>query len=166
MQAHGANMKFLLANLLFWLASVGFALKTDTALPLTIEADHATFNRLTGVSIYEGHVVVVQGTSTLLADKIVTQSDKINRLESLVATGNPAYYQTQPSKNAALLKTQAQTLNYHVKDHYLELIGQAHVQQNQDKIDGPHLIYHLIDEVLSSPDDITGRTTIVIQPKP
>ncbi len=158
-------MKYLLANLLFWFTALGFALKTEASLPIQLEANNARFNRHTGINIYEGQVIALQGTATLNADQVTTYSDEKNNLKELIAMGNPARYTTQLQTDKPPLIATAQTIKYHLKEGYIELIGHAHAQQGADTIQGPHLIYQLAEQTLSAPTEPAGRTTITLHPK-
>lgn len=158
-------MRFLLGSFLLIIAHFVYAMNVDAGKPIHIEADNAEFNRITGVSTYAGNVIVTQGSSQLLADKVVTQGDKNNNVIDLIATGNPAHYQAQPDPARPVMKIHANTIHYHVKEKYLELVENAQAVQNKDTIDGPHLIYHLVEQTLTSPGKLAGRTTIVLQPR-
>ena len=140
------------------------ALKSDTNQPIIIVADTAAFNHPQGLSIYQGHVKVTQGTSVLTGDKLITYTDKKNALKTLIASGNPATYETQPD-NKPILKTQGSTIKYAPNEHTIELLGAAHAEQATNKIDGPHLVYNIVEQSLSSPLIQQGRTRIVIMPQ-
>lgn len=151
-------MRFALLNFLFWItASLAFA---EVITPLTIQADSASFNRSTGISIYEGHVIATSGKSRLLADKIVAFSDHDNHVTDLIATGKPVYYEPEPLKNKPPIKAHADTLKYHVKENTIELIGNAYAEQGKDHIEGSHLLYHLSQHILES----WSSTVMVINP--
>lgn len=160
-------MRFLLLSLIIWsITPFGYALETDAAQPIYVEADKAFFNRPSGINTYEGNVLITQGSSHLNADKVVTYNDKNNNVENLIATGKPARYQTQTDKNKLPLISTALTIKYNVKERYVNLIGEAHAQQGEDKIDGPVLIYKLDDKSISAPSQpIAGRTVFVLHPK-
>lgn len=162
-------MRILIINLLLFIGCLTSAnasnIVSSSTEPLYITSDNASFNRTTNINIYEGNVVVVQGLSTLTASKVITYGDKKNNMTLLIATGSPARFQTQKSKQTLPLHIQAQTIKYHLTEKYLNLIGTAFAEQDQDKIEGPELIYHLTEQTLSSPISNTNRTILTLYPK-
>lgn len=144
--------------------TASFGLTSDNQQPVTIEADKAYFDHTQGLSIYEGHVSAIQGASQLSADKVIAYTDNHQKLKLLIATGSPAHYQTQPNHKPLIL-THADTIKYAPLEQTVELLGTAHAEQGQNKIDGPHLIYNMAQQSLSSFSLPAGRTRIVIMPQ-
>ena len=62
------------------LSSVSFALESDKTKPITLNADHAKVDQLTGIGIYSGNVRVTQGSTVVTGDKIETHSGKNKKL--------------------------------------------------------------------------------------
>ncbi|MEM8594687.1 MAG: LptA/OstA family protein, partial [Pseudomonadota bacterium] len=61
-------------------------LASDASKPVTIDADRATSNGISGVTTYSGNVLVKQGSMTLNSDT-VTLITKKNKVTSRKASG-------------------------------------------------------------------------------
>ncbi|MDA8561955.1 hypothetical protein N9L02_02440, partial [Gammaproteobacteria bacterium] len=62
-----------------------FALDDDNKKPMKILANKTLFNYKTGKDIYEGNVQVTQGSTTLLADKLITERDENHKIKIATA---------------------------------------------------------------------------------
>jgi lipopolysaccharide export system protein LptA len=90
---------FILLGLLLLgllLSAQSYALPEDREKPINLEADSASFDQNTGVSIYQGNVVVTQGTMYLAADKatVYLQGGEFQKME---AVGKPTQFRYQPT---------------------------------------------------------------------
>jgi len=134
-----------------------------------IGADSAKIDKLTGDSIYEGHVKIDRGTTHVTADKLTVKSAD-GKAVLLTAYGNPqqlAHYQTKTSVDKPVLDAYALVINYYPPQRIVELIGQAKVTQGNNQINGPHLQYDLNKKILVAIKDNTNnsdRTSFVLDP--
>ena len=70
------------------LASPAHAEKADRDKPVNLEADTVTLDDIKKISVYQGNVVLSQGTMMLRADRVqVTQN--ADGLDKVSATGRP-----------------------------------------------------------------------------
>ena len=71
--------------------SAAHAEKADRDKPVNIEADRVEVDDKKQEAVFEGNVVLTQGTLMLKADRIVVNQGD-NGFQSGVAYGNPAYF--------------------------------------------------------------------------
>lgn len=158
-------MRAILTSLVF-LPLYAHALKSDTTQPIYVQADRVNYQRSAGLCTYIGHVTMKQGSSNLVADKVITYFDKKNNLQTLVAFGTPARYETLPEHKDTPLKTAANTITYHLDKQTVDFEGDVHIEQKEDTLNGPILIYKLSDESIISPvTPQKGQISFTIHPK-
>lgn len=143
---------------------LAIAASSDKDQNAFIVADSTTLNYKTHTGIYRGHVKMTQGTTTLLADEVITYGNKHNKLIRAIATGQPARYSTLPDHSHLLFTAIGETIDYYPLQGRVELIGQAQAKQGNDSLAGPHITYNINQQTVVSLFQKTQRTTIVIQP--
>ncbi|TNE78277.1 MAG: lipopolysaccharide transport periplasmic protein LptA, partial [Gammaproteobacteria bacterium] len=89
------HFRLLLMLLLALPAPLSFALPSDASQPIKIESDRAERNDKKGTTVYEGSVVIRQGTIKIRADKVIVYTER-NQVDRIVCIGKPAHYQQQP----------------------------------------------------------------------
>lgn len=161
------NLSVAVAASLLWQGL--WALPSDAQAKMYISAQTAQVDKLTGNSVYLTDVKIDRGTTHVTADKLTVQSVN-GKAVLLTAYGNPkqlAHYQTQTDINKPVLDAYALVIKYYPPQHVVELIGNAHVTQGHNQIDGPHLQYDLIKKILVAVNDnpkASTKTTFVIDP--
>ncbi|MDO6805475.1 lipopolysaccharide transport periplasmic protein LptA, partial [Wenyingzhuangia sp. 1_MG-2023] len=98
-----------LTALLFFgsvLATTVEALPEDWQQEMIIESDRAELDRKTGMVVYEGDVVLKQGTLTIESDRLTLILDG-KALKQAIAEGQPARYQQQVSSDKPITRATA-----------------------------------------------------------
>lgn len=131
--------KWLLCLLLAGITSSAYALKTDVAAPVQIEADSAVFDKLAGTASYDGNVSIIQGTLEILAAHIEINAPN-NEIISIIATGAPVSLK-QKMDDGKLASGKAREMQYLVKEKRLILNGDAELLQGQDRFTSNHIEY-------------------------
>ncbi len=131
--------KWLLCLLLAGITSSAYALKTDVAAPVQIEADSAVFDKLAGTASYDGNVSIIQGTLEILAAHIEINAPN-NEIISIIATGVPVSLK-QKMDDGKLASGKAREMQYLVKEKRLILNGDAELLQGQDRFTSNHIEY-------------------------
>ncbi len=154
-----------------WYAPQARAEKADRDKPTQIEADHMTSDEVRRVAIFEGNVVVTQGTMTVRADRIVVRQDT-DQLRHITATGNPVRFRERADaaggRPGAWLEGQAQRVEIDERDEKVDLFDGARVTREGDEVRGEHIALDQRAESFSvsggaqAPE---GRVRAVIQPK-
>lgn len=136
------------------------------AEPIHIISDSSTYNYKTGSTFYEGSVKVVQGTTTLTADRVVTTTNKQNKIEEVIAYGvnHLADYSTIIKKGSSLIHARAKIMRFYPIKSTLMLEGEVTVTQGENSFQGPLVIYNIKDQTITAPASKTGRSTILIGP--
>lgn len=152
------------------LATPALAEKADRDKPVNLEADSVTLDDIRKVSVYQGNVILSQGTLMLRADRVqVTQSDA--GLDKLVATGRPVAFRQKLDGRDEFIEGFADRIEYDGKNSQLELIGQARLRRGSDELRGARISYNANTELyqVAGKTDASapaGRVRAVIRPKP
>lgn len=158
----------LCAGLLF-AASAG-AERTDRDKPVNLEADSVTLDDIRKISVYQGNVILKQGTLMVRADRVqVTQNDA--GLDKVDATGRPVKFRQKLDGREEYIDGFADRVEYRSTTGQLELIGQASLRRGSDELRGARISYNANTEfykVVGEPGAQTpaGRVRAVIRPKP
>jgi lipopolysaccharide export system protein LptA len=152
------------------LGSPAYAEKADRDKPVNLEADSVTLDDIRKISVYQGNVVLSQGTMMLRADRVqVTQNAE--GLDKLTATGRPVAFRQKVEGRDEFIEGFANRIEYDGVNSQLELIGQAQLRRGSDELRGAQISYNANTEfykVVGQPDATTpsGRVRAVIRPKP
>lgn len=152
------------------LAAPAHAEKADRDKPVNLEADTVTLDDIRKVSVYQGNVILRQGTLMLRADRVqVTQTE--DGLDKVVATGRPVAFRQKVDGRDEFIEGFANRIEYDSVKSQLELIGQAQLRRGSDELRGAQISYNANTEfykVVGQPDAKTpsGRVRAVIRPKP
>lgn len=157
--------KTLLSLLL--LPSLVAALPTDSDFPMQVTADSSLINYKTGVNVYEGNVKVVQGSSQLFADKVITQNNSDHKIGVATAYGYKklAEYITTPKVGDQPLDAKADVITFYPPTSKAVLTGNVTVNQGENNFHGPVIIYNIKDQIVTVPPTKDGQATIIIEPK-
>ena len=150
--------------------SAAQAEKADRDKPVNLEADTVTLDDIRKISVYQGNVILSQGTLILRADRVqVTQNAA--GLDKVVATGRPVAFRQKLDGRDETIEGFADRIEYDSASSQLELIGQARLRRGSDELRGARISYNADTEQYqvagktdaSSPP---GRVRAVIRPKP
>jgi lipopolysaccharide export system protein LptA len=158
------------AAALVLVAAAAHAEMADKDKPVNLEADTVTLDDVQKISVYQGNVVVSQGTLLLRADRVeVRQND--SGLQSVVAVGRPVAFRQKRDGRDEYIEGFADRVEYDNVRGQLELIGNARVRRGEDELRGARISYNTRTEfyrVVGTPNAQTpaGRVRAVIRPKP
>ena len=83
-------------SLLLYPAAAAFALPSDSAQPIRIQANAATLDDKRNTAVYTGNVIITQGSMRLTGSRVTLSSDANGELNKMVTQGGPATYQQTP----------------------------------------------------------------------
>jgi lipopolysaccharide export system protein LptA len=162
--------KFLLSCLLGWLlVNPAQAEKADRSKPINLEADSVTLDDLRKTGVYQGNVILIQGTLMMRADKVdVSQDD--NGLKMVIATGSPVSFRQKRDGVDEYVEAYAPRVEFDNLKGQLELSGGARLRKGEDEIRGNVITYNTQTEfykVVGKQNAQTpaGRVHIIIHPK-
>lgn len=164
------KMAFVAALGATLLATPAHAEKADRDKPINLEADTVTLDDIRKISVYEGNVILSQGTLMLRADRVqVTQNAE--GLDKVIASGRPVSFRQKVDGRDEFIEGYASRIEYAGATSQLELIGEARLRRNGDELRGAQISYNANTEfykVVGQPDAQTpaGRVRAVIRPKP
>lgn len=141
-----ANICLLCLVALFAAYPIKAAEKSESAnMPIDLIADEGTYDQQAGVAIYQGNVKVIQGVSTIWADKMVITL-KNNVAHLIEAEGKPVKFHYKGDKQP--INGQGSKMVYEVPKKTVTLTGNAIVKQGKDVVKGEVITYDLTKEVI------------------
>lgn len=147
--------------------------RADRDKPINLEADTVTVDDINQTSVYEGNVILTQGTILLRADKLVVKQDA-EGFQHGTAYGNPASFRQKREGVDEYVEGYGLRIEYDGKKEFVEFFDQARLKRNQDEVRGNYISYDSATEFMkvlgggkqaASPSNPQGRVRAVIQPK-
>lgn len=165
MNHRSARLRRVFATVAVLTAPLAVALPEDRNQPIHLEAGRGQLDQKTGVSVYEGNVMVSQGSMRLTADT-ATIYVKDSAFQRMDAVGNPATLRYQPTVDKPEIQGASKRVEYDVGSGKVVLTGSVRVVQGQDTFNGERLEYNLKDDVIrANGAGKSGRIQFTIQPK-
>jgi len=149
------------------LVSPVHAEKADKTKPVNLEADSVRVEDAQKTAVYEGHVVLTQGTLMMTADKIEVRQDE-QGFALGNATGKPVYFRQKMDGREEFAEGWADSIIYDGRADKLRLSGQARLKRGADELRGNLITYDSRTEFYQaqgSGNGVKGRVRAVIQPK-
>ena len=150
------------------ICSPALAERADRGKPVNVEADKVNVDDANKVSVFEGNVVLTQGTIVIHANKVIVRQDAAG-FNSGIAYGNLATFRQKMDGVDEYIEGEAERIEYDGKTENLELFNSAHIKRGQDELRGNYISYNAITEfyqALSGKQPANGgRVRAVIQPK-
>lgn len=148
--------------------------RADRDKPVHLEAAKVTVDDAKRVHVFEGNVVLTQGTLTIKSAKLVVTQDE-EGFEKGVATGGEngvvRFRQKREGKDE-WIEGEAERIEYDAKTERVEFFTRAKVKSGVDEVRGNYIFYDGLSEqylVTAAPDakpgSPAGRVQAVIQPK-
>jgi len=149
-------------------SSVAIAESSDRDKPIKLEADKVTINDAKQVAVFEGNVVLRQGTMELRGDRMEVRQDKTG-FKYGTAWGNPAYFRQKRDGVDEIIEGWAQRLEYDGRAETMKMFNRARVKRGQDEVRGNFISYdgkaEFYQVIGGDAKNSGGRVHAVIQPK-
>jgi lipopolysaccharide export system protein LptA len=170
------QMRWLtLALLVPTLCAPAFAEKADKDKPTNIESNKMSSDDARRMSIFEGNVVLTNGTMVVRADRIVVRQDA-DGFQFATAYGNPVRFRQKgdPKDGKEGVWTDGEALRIEIdnRNERVELFDKARVTRDQDVVIGEYIFVDQRTDFFSvsaakgaAPTAPEGRVKAVIQPK-
>lgn len=159
------NPRFKWALALALAPSLTVALPEDRNQPIQLEASRGQIDQKTGVSVYEGNVVISQGSMRLNAD-VATIYIKEGGFQRMEATGRPVNLRYRPAADKPEILGASQRVEYDVAGAKVIMSGNARLTQGQDVFTGDRVEYDLKSDVVRARGaGDNGRIQFTIQPR-
>jgi lipopolysaccharide export system protein LptA len=143
--------------------------KADRTKPINLEADSVTLDDIRKIGVYQGNVILTEGTLMIRADRVEVSQDE-NGLKTVVATGNPVSFRQKRDGVDEYVEAYAPRVEFDNTKGQLELSGGARLRKGDDEIRGNVISYNTQTEfykVVGEQNSRTpaGRVHIMIRPK-
>jgi len=147
--------------------------KSDRDKPVNIEADRMLVDDARKESVFEGNVVLTQGTLQLKGDRVVVRQDP-GGFQHGIAYGRPAGFRQKRDGHDEYIEGRADRIEYDGRRDLLQMFGAANLMKGQDEVRGEYISYNAKTEFFqvtageraagaaTAPD---GRVRAVIQPR-
>ena len=170
---HARCLVFVAAALVGGLPMLGFAEKADREKPINLEADKVSLDDNKKESVFEGNVILTQGTTKITAAKIIVNQEK-DGTQKATAFGKPATFRTKRDGVEEFVDGNAEKIFYDSKTDKVELFTNAWLKRDKDELRGNYVSYEGSTEFYQAIGGSTtannsttpGRVTVVMQPKP
>ena len=158
--------------LLAALALPAAAEKADRDKPVNLEADRVTIDDAKQLAIFEGNVVLTQGTLQIRGDRMEVRQDK-EGFKQGTTWGNPASFRQKREGYDEYIEGWAGRIEYDGRVETLQMYTRAQLKRAQDEVRGDYISYDARSEFFqvtggpktATPDNPGGRVRAVIQPK-
>jgi lipopolysaccharide export system protein LptA len=152
-----------------------WAEKADRDKPTSIEANRMSSDDARRMSLFEGNVVLTNGTMEVRADRIVVRQDA-DGFQFATAYGKPVQFRQKGDAKGGKdgIWTQGEALRIEVdsRNERIELFERARVTRGEDVVNGEYIFVDQRTEFFSvsaakdaAPASPGGRVKAVIQPK-
>lgn len=170
------SLRLFLSALLASSMSAGtvHAERADRNKPVNLEADRVTVDDIKRVHVFEGNVVLSQGTLSIRSAKLVVTQDT-EGFQKGVASGGAdglARFRQKREGKEEYVDGEAERIEYDSRSERSEFFTRAFVKSGIDEVRGNYILFDGITEQYlvtavpgSKPGTPGGRVTAVIQPK-
>jgi lipopolysaccharide export system protein LptA len=150
--------------------------KGDRDKPINLEADRVNLDDINKVQIFEGNVVLTQGTMQLRTDKLVVTEDA-DGFQKGVATGGKnglAYFRQKRDGKDGYVEGEAEKIVHDNRSEKTEFFVRAWVKSGEDEVRGHYISYEAPTEkylvtsegqTKSAKGATQARVRAIIQPK-
>ncbi len=142
--------------------------RADREKPINVEADSVKVDDMKRVAVYEGHVVMTQGTLMINANRVDIQQDAKGVVTGF-ATGKPVYFRQKMDASNELAEGWADNVEYDGQAGTIKLMGQARLKRGIDELRGEQITYDSNTEFFQakgSTNGGNGRVRAVLRPRP
>lgn len=140
------------------------ALANDSEQPINVSANSAQKNGNKGTTIYEGNVVITQGSIRITGNQI-TIYDNGGTVSKIAATGNPARFKQKPDINSEDVIATGLLIEYNIDKETLLLEDDALLKQQGRTTESNHIEYNMKTTIVNAGGDDDGRVIMVLEPK-
>ncbi len=169
-ERRAGRMVGALALSLLLAAAPAAAEKADRGKPIHLEADRVTVDDAKQISVFEGNVVLTQGTLVIRGSRMEVRQDS-EGFKSGTTWGNLAYFRQKREGYEEYIEGWAERIEYDGRADKLQMFNRASMKRGLDEVRGNYISYDAASEFFqviggkpSSPDE-SGRVRAVTQPK-
>ena len=154
------------------LTTSAHAERSDRDKPVNIESDRMNADDAQKTAVFEGRVLLTQGTLRIRADRLTVRQDS-EGFQSAVAVGRPATFRQKREGLDEYIDCEAERIEYDGRADRVQLFNGARVHRDSgDDVRGSYISYDSKTEYFSvqsakdaSPQSRDARVRAVIMPK-
>ncbi len=154
------------------LAMPAWAEKADRTKPINLEADRVTIDDARQIAIFEGNVVLTQGTLQIRGDRMEVHQDK-EGFKQGTTWGNLASFREKREGHDEYIEGWAERIQYDSRIETLQMFNRAQLKRGPDEVRGNYISYDARTEFFqvtggaktAAPGSPGGRVRAVIQPR-
>jgi len=142
------------------------ALTSDRDQPMHLEADSVSIDDASGVSLYEGNVVITQGSLKLWADRLWIHR-KDGKTQKIVSEGNPSHFRQLMDDNDEEVRGHALRAEFYLDRDELMLFDKAVLEQGPDQFRSDRILYNRASALVKAGTSAEGkeRVQVIIEPQ-
>jgi lipopolysaccharide export system protein LptA len=167
-----ARKRALLCCFVAAFAAPAAAEKADRDKPVNLEADRVTIDDARQTALFEGNVVLTQGTLQIRGDRMEVRQDK-DGFQHGTTWGGPAQFRQKREGYDEYIEGWAERIEYDGRAESMQMFSRAQLKRGQDEVRGNYISYDAKSEFFqvtggaksAAPNDPGGRVRAVIQPK-
>ncbi len=166
------RMKTILWMLLL-LPLAALAEKADRGKPIHVESDRVTVDDVKQLSVFDGSVVLTQGTMILRGDRMEVRQDAEGFKQGTV-WGKRAYFKQKRDGVDEWIEGWAERIEYDSRADKVQLFVRAALKRGEDDVLGDYISYDATTEFFqvigggakaATENNPSGRVRTVMQPK-
>jgi lipopolysaccharide export system protein LptA len=148
--------------------------KADREKPIHLEADRVTVDEAKQIAVFEGNVVLTQGTLMIKGDRMqVRQDDEGFRYGT--TWGDLAYFRQKREGVDEYIEGWAERIEYDGRADKVQMYNRAMMKRGQDEVRGSYISYDAVSEFFqvigggtkaATAGNPQGRVRAILQPKP
>ncbi len=113
----------------------------DRERPVQIESDRMSADDAKKTAVFEGHVILTQGTLVIRADRLTLRQDK-EGFQFGTALGNPATFRQKREGTNEYIDGEAQRIEYDGRTERVQFFERAHLRRDAgDDVRGSYISY-------------------------
>ena len=148
------------------------AASADRDKPVNLEADRVTIDDVRQLAVFEGNVVLTQGTLQIRGNRMEVRQDK-DGFKQGTTWGNPASFRQKREGYDEYIEGWAERIVYDGRVEVMEMFNRAQLKRGQDEVRGNYISYDARSEFFqvtggpktATPNGGGGRVRAIIQPK-
>ena len=158
---------------LMLLPAAAHAEKADREKPVNVESDRVTVDDVKQVSVFEGNVVLTQGSMVIRGDRVEVRQDKEGFKQGTV-WGKQAYFRQKREGTSELIEGWGERIEYDSRADKVQLFTRAAMKKGNDDVSGDYISYDANTEFFqvigggakaATQNNPQGRVRTVLQPK-
>jgi len=171
------KITYSVAALLVVLALPAYAEKADSEKPINLEADRISMDDVKKVQVFDGNVILTQGTLQIRTSKLVVTQDADGFQKGVATSGanGLARFKQKLEGKDEYIEGEAERIEHDARSEVTQFFVRAWVKNGQDEVKGHYISYNSLTEnylVTNGAGDTKtaagapqARVRAIIQPK-